>query len=264
MKDLVLEIVNRLDKPVESFTGGGFNYFIIDDLLPYDVARLIAKSFPSEELLKQRDTLREYKRVGVDFENYDSVMEKITYAFHDERVVAKVEQITGIKGMTPDRSLYAGGLSSMTKNSFLNPHLDNSHDDEGELYRVLNLLYYVTEDWKLENGGNLVLFPNGMNKPFVTVESRFNRLVLMETNDKSYHAVSKVIHSVPRRCVSNYYFGINSPTGHTYRHVTSFYAFPEESRMKQVIFDIDRLIRQKFSKAFKSLVQYKTWQKRDI
>lgn len=50
--------------------------------------------------------------------------------------------------MIPDHKLYAGVLSSMVNGSFLNPHLDNSHDDDGNLYRVLNLLYYVSYNWK--------------------------------------------------------------------------------------------------------------------
>jgi hypothetical protein len=107
MEDLILNILNRLENPIQSFTDGDFNYFVIDDLLPYDVARNIAENFPSEEVLKQRNTLREYKRVGVEFEKYDPVMEKITYAFHDDRVVRKVEEITGLRGMIPDKSLYA-------------------------------------------------------------------------------------------------------------------------------------------------------------
>lgn len=262
MEELILNILNRLENPIKSFTDGDFNYFVIDDLLPYNVAKNIADNFPSEEVLKQRNTLREYKRVGVEFENYNPVMEKITYAFHDDRVVKKIEEITGLRGMIPDKSLYAGGLSSMTKNSFLNPHLDNSHDDDGMNYRLLNLLYYVSEGWKLEYGGNLVLFPKGMKNRFVTIESRFNRLVLMETNHLSFHAVSKVINDAPRRCVSNYYFGKNPPSGNPYRHITSFFAFPEEPKLKQLLFDMDRRIRQKFSQSFKDLINYKTWQKR--
>ena len=86
----------------------------------------------------------------------------------------------------------------MAKGHFLNPHLDNSHDGEQKNYRVLNLLYYVSPDWKPEFGGNLELWDESVKKP-VEIPSLFNRLVLMSTNDKSWHSVNEVRIDRPRR-----------------------------------------------------------------
>lgn len=262
MEDLIKKILDRLELPIIQSNNGQFSFWIIDDLLPIQLALEIANKFPEETILRQRDTIREYKRVGVDFDRYEKIMEDITYAFHDHRVVKKIEEITGIKGMIPDEKLYAGGLSSMAKNSFLNPHLDNSHDDDHRLYRVLNLLYYVSHDWKLEYGGNLLLFPKGMKGEATEVESRFNRLVLMETNDLSYHAVTKVKCSNPRRCVSNYYFSEKSTNGKEYSHVTSFYSFPKGPKIQSFLLAVDRNIRQLISSRYKKLTNYKNWHKR--
>lgn len=55
--------------------------------------------------------------------------------------------------------MHRGGTSMMTKNNFLSPHLDNLHHKNPNPWRVLNLLYYVNPDWKLEDGGNLELRP---------------------------------------------------------------------------------------------------------
>lgn len=262
MEELKRLILERLKGDFESFINGNFKYWVVDNLLPDDVALNIAKSFPNEDLLRQRDSLREYKRVGVDFGAYEKVMEEITYAFHESEIVDEIERITGFRQMQPDHELYAGGLSSMTKNSFLNPHLDNSHDDSTKRYRVLNLLYYVSENWMTEDGGNLILFPNGMNKKPITITSCFNRLVLMETNDKSFHAVSKVCSNVPRRCVSNYYFSDIPTVPYDYKHVTSFYKFPEENAWKGIALAIDRNLRQHLSSTYKRLTNYKNWHKR--
>jgi len=62
-----------------------------------------------------------------------------------------IEEITGLKEMVPDKNLYAGGISLMANGNFLNPHLYNSHDNDMKYYRVLNLLYYCTPDWDIEN-----------------------------------------------------------------------------------------------------------------
>lgn len=259
---IVKLIEKRLLEPITSFDDGQFKYWVIKDLLPIDIANQIAESFPEEDILHQRDTLREYKRVGIDFDSYHPLMEKITYAFHDSKIVSLISKITGFKEMIPDHELYAGGLSSMSNNSFLNPHLDNSHNDSGSMYRVLNLLYYVSKNWKIEYGGNLVLFPKGLNKNYKTIFSEFNSLVLMETHDLSFHGVSKVKNSNPRRCISNYYFSTISTNNKNYRHVTSFFPFPSEGIFKKLSLSFDRNFRTIFSKHYKRLTNFKNWHKR--
>jgi Rps23 Pro-64 3,4-dihydroxylase Tpa1-like proline 4-hydroxylase len=262
MKELENIILSRLDGDIKAFTNGYFKYWIVDDLLPIELAQTIARAFPSEDVLRQRDSLREYKRVGINFDEYDPIMEDITYVFHNDQIVKKVENITGFSQLSPDRELYAGGLSSMVKNSFLNPHLDNSHNDSKTLYRVLNLLYYVSEARNPEDGGNLLLFPKGIDQPSVLIESTFNRLVIMETNDQSYHGVTKVISETPRRCISNYYFSMKPTVKHDYLHVTSFFPFPEDRKFKVIALFLDRNIRQHISKIYKGIFRYKNWHKR--
>ncbi|NVZ99640.1 2OG-Fe(II) oxygenase [Pseudomonas gingeri] len=144
-------------------------------------------------------------------------------------VVGKIAELVAIDGILPDPTLYAGGLSMMFKDDFLNPHIDNSHDAARALYRRLNLLYYVAPDWSLENGGNFELWDPQV-KTQKTLVSKFNRLVVMETNKDSWHSVSKVRVEGPRCCVSNYYFSEESPDDDdkSYFHVTSFNGRPEE------------------------------------
>jgi Rps23 Pro-64 3,4-dihydroxylase Tpa1-like proline 4-hydroxylase len=129
--------------------------------------------------------------------------------------------------LEPDPSLYAGGLSMMTKGDFLNPHIDNSHDGKRSRYRRVNALYYANLDWKLEYGGNFELWDDNVTER-VTIVSQFNRLVLMETNKYSWHSVSPVTADAVRCCVSNYYFSERSPDGETYFHSTEFTGRPEQ------------------------------------
>jgi hypothetical protein len=110
------------------------------------------------------------------------------------------------------------------------------------LYRTLNLLYYVTPDWELANGGNLELWDRDV-RGNVTIESRFNRLVLMETTPCSWHSVSRISVDRFRCCVSNYYFSLRSPTGADYFHVTSFSARPEQ-KVRRLIGWADAKVRQ--------------------
>lgn len=112
-------------------------------------------------------------------------------------------------------------------------------------------------------GGNLVLYPDGIDKNPVTITSKFNRLVLMETNNNSIHGVTKVLNKSPRRCVSNYYFSDNSTNGTDYKHVTSFFSFKKESLLKKTLLSIDRNLRGRFSSVIKSTINYENWHKRN-
>ncbi|NOT48292.1 MAG: 2OG-Fe(II) oxygenase [Acidobacteria bacterium] len=231
---LVNLILERLDRDKESISAEFNNsrgiktkFCPIDDLLPDDIAQRIAQTFPPSDKMRLLDSFREKKYTSKSLDQFDPLIADITFAFQDNRIIQKVAEITGINDAVGDPHLYAGGISAMERGHFLQPHIDNSHDGEQKNYRVLNLLYYITPDWRPENGGNLELWDEDVSK-HVEIPSLFNRLVLMSTNDKSWHSVNEVKASGTRRCISNYYFSPHSPNGYETTHVTYFMARPEQ------------------------------------
>lgn len=245
LADLILQKLNEKKQQMEADFKevGRINSCLIDDLLPPEIALEIYQAFPSRDEMAINKSLRENKRIAAQMDLYNPLLEEAVYAFQDERIVRVVEDITGLKEMIPDELLYAGGISLMSTGNFLNPHLDNSHDNERDHYRVLNLLYYVTPDWALENGGNLELWDHGMAAPQRVIHSKFNRLVLMITNKTSIHSVSEVVADGNRCCVSNYYFSKIPAEDSAYFHVTSFYGRPDEP-IKNLLLRTDSFIRQ--------------------
>lgn len=219
----------------------GVRYCYLDDLLPNEIANRIDSVFPKKNEMRLMDSFREKKYTSKDFNRFDPLLEDITFAIQDDAVIRIVEEITGIQEQRPDPSLYAGGLSRMEIGNFLNPHIDNSHEMTRTLYRTLNLLYYVSPQWSLENGGNLELWDKKVRNR-ITIESKFNRLVLMETNPWSWHSVSPVVVDRNRNCVSNYYFSRKSPIGVDYFNVTSYSARPEEP-LKRILSNVDNKLR---------------------
>ncbi|MDW5287564.1 2OG-Fe(II) oxygenase [Formosa sp. PL04] len=225
-------------------------YFYIDTILPVDIATEIHNQFPSPEDMTLKKSLREYKHVAAQMNKYNPILEEAIYAFQDEKIVRLVREICEIDDLYPDEKLYAGGISAMHKDQFLNPHLDNSHDKDRNRWRVLNLLYYVSPDWKDDNGGHLELWPNGLDKPQTVVHSKFNRLIVMATHQASWHSVSPVTADASRQCVSNYYFS-DSPLQTTDSfHVTTFRGRPEQKLTNQVL-KIDSFLRMNIRKIFK-------------
>ena len=207
---------------------------VIDDVLPPEELLDVYRRVPPTAALVRKKSLRECKWVGVQIEKYDPRIGEVLLAFQEPEVIASIARITGLAGIEADPSLYASGISIMERGDFLNPHLDNSHDGDQKRYRVLNLLYYASPDWKLESGGNLELWTGALDTP-VVIESRFNRLVIMQTDDTSWHSVQRVRAEGPRVCFSNYYFSAVSPADHEYRNVTSFRGRPEEGWKRAVL-----------------------------
>jgi Rps23 Pro-64 3,4-dihydroxylase Tpa1-like proline 4-hydroxylase len=206
--------------------------FVVDDLLNDSLARQIHEAFPSLGAMMRRRSIREDKYVATQMNRYDPLLEEAVFAFQEPAVIDAVAEITGIEELLGDPRLYAGGVSAMTRGQFLNPHIDNSHREDRETYRVLNLLYYTTPSWTPDDGGHLQLWDDGMRAQARTVHSRFNRLVVMATSTRSWHAVNEVMADGVRTCVSNYYFSHRpvdddgSVVDHDYFHVTTFRGFP--------------------------------------
>lgn len=257
LETLVKKILGRLDRGGESITAGfasetlvSTHFCAIDDLLPPEVARAIFNAFPKTGEMRFLNSFRERKYTSKSLDRFDPLVSDITFAFQDKRVIDKVSELTGITDTVGDPHLYAGGISTMTRGHFLNPHLDNSHDIDQQNYRVLNLLYYVTPDWQAKNGGNLELWDERVTKP-IEIPSLFNRLVLMATNDRSWHSVNEVKTDVARCCVSNYYFSPHSPNGYETSHVTYFTARPEQ-KLRRIVTRVDSDIRTAVRKLKKS------------
>jgi Rps23 Pro-64 3,4-dihydroxylase Tpa1-like proline 4-hydroxylase len=254
---IIKHIIERLNRDKEAIMddfnsdkGIQTKFAAIDGLLPAEITEQIYKAFPAGDKMRLLDSFREKKYTSKSLSEFDQLISDVTFAFQDERVINLVSEMTGIVDAVGDPHLYAGGISAMAKGHFLNPHLDNSHDHEQKNYRVLNLLLYVTPDWAPENGGNLELWDEKVTKA-IEIPSAFNRLVLMSTNDKSFHSVNEVKSEGRRCCVSNYYFSPHSPNGYETTHVTYFQARPDQT-VRRLITKADSEVRTLLRRVKKS------------
>ena len=225
-------------------------YFYVDNLLPIDLIDQIYQNLPKLSDSELKKNIREYKYVAYQMNKYNHLLEEVIYAFQEEKIVSIISEICGLQDILPDKNLYAGGISLMKKNNFLQPHIDNSHDKDRKLWRVLNLLFYVSPNWKLENGGNLELWNNGLEHAPIEIESKCNRLVVMSTHQKSWHAVNKVKTDDVRACISNYYFSKTSLLPDDNFHITLFRGRSTQ-KITDVLLRIDNGFRKSVRKLFK-------------
>ncbi|MGA7937429.1 MAG: 2OG-Fe(II) oxygenase [Kovacikia sp.] len=235
----------------EFFVGDRISSFYIDDLLNPDDARRIYEVFPTKEELIKVKNFRMYKYLEFQMSCFDPLLEEIIYSFQDARVMQVISDITGIPQLYPDETLSMSGISLTEQGGYLHPHLDNSHDIERKNYRALNLLYYVTPDWHANYGGNLELWDGGVGKACRIIPSQFNRLVVMMTNQSSWHSVSPVRHAGYRCCISNSYFSPQSVEQTNYFHVTSFRGRPSRP-FEDILLSGDTILRSKIPESVKS------------
>jgi len=253
-KEIIALITKRIENDLDTLirgweTSAPVQHIVIDELLPKELARKANQGFPRLEMMARAETIRERKYTSAKYADWGEETANIFLALQDAEVLALFTRITGIEDLAGDPSAYAGGISAMGAGDFLNPHLDNSSHPKIEGYRRLNALYYVTPDWRAENGGNLELWSSRL-KERIEIVSAFNRLVLMNTNRQSLHSVNKVrIPGQYRFCLSNYYFTTESPDGARYAHTTSFRGRPNEP-VKDLILRAEGVVKSKVQELF--------------
>ncbi|GIX30342.1 MAG: hypothetical protein KatS3mg124_0814 [Porticoccaceae bacterium] len=131
--------------------------------------------------------------------------------------LAILEEISGIAGLRADPELRGGGVHAIGAGGYLKLHTDfNWHPGLG-LYRRLNLLIYLNEDWPDEWGGHVELWDETLSRRLYSLAPRLGNALLFETTDTSFHG-----HPDPLRCpegifrksIALYYYTADRPAEH--------------------------------------------------
>jgi hypothetical protein len=124
------------------------------------------------------------------------------------RFLQTLEKITSIIGLIPDPYLEGGGLHLSLGGGVLALHTDFHIYQKLGLYRRLNLILYLNENWKQGDGGELELTLAGAeHSPNYCIEPLLNRAVLFQTDDKSIHGFSSPVrHETTRKSIAVYYY----------------------------------------------------------
>jgi Rps23 Pro-64 3,4-dihydroxylase Tpa1-like proline 4-hydroxylase len=84
------------------------------------------------------------------------------------------------------------GLHQGTDGSFLDIHVDFNIHHIKNVHRRLNMLIYLNKNWKPEYGGAMEMWNADMSKMVKAVPCEFNRCLVFETSEISYHGYSKI------------------------------------------------------------------------
>jgi hypothetical protein len=128
-----------------------------------------------------------------------------------------LEELTQIEEpLLADPSLFGAGLHQSMNGAFLNVHVDYNIHPETKFHRRLNVLVYMNPNWKEEYEGHIELWDltGKERKQLGRFSPDFNRCVIFETNEISFHGHPKKLNTpegVSRKSLATYYYTKNRP-----------------------------------------------------
>ena len=106
--------------------------------------------------------------------------------FNNPEFLEFLRELTGIEDLIGDWRFEGGGFHVTYPGGLLNIHHDFNYTDKmgpDRMYRKVNLLVYLNEDWEKEWGGELELWKSDVSSKFKSIVPQFNRAVLFNIED---------------------------------------------------------------------------------
>jgi Rps23 Pro-64 3,4-dihydroxylase Tpa1-like proline 4-hydroxylase len=224
----------------EFLTSEPFNHVIIDDFWLPEVAEELYNEFPGYNDDKIWNGVYANAIENKKTCNFWDRFPKITYrAFNflgTDWLQDKFRFVSNRPDISFDFGLHGGGWHAHANGGNLNLHLDyNVHPKLG-LQRKLNLIIYLVKDWNTSYGGGLELWTHDAltNKPLAhakTVDLKFNRAVLFDTTQNSWHGLPYPLtcpEGKVRQSMAAYYVG--NPPAQTEERPRALFAPREDQK----------------------------------
>lgn len=194
--------INNLYKLKEKYINAEpFENIIIPNFLNEEYAELIYNKFPSnfENWHKYYNPI-EIKYANDDINNMNENIKKLFYILSTNELINIFSKISGIENLEYDPYLHGAGLHVQPRNGRLHMHLDYEKHPYINKERRLNLILYLSKDWKEEWNGYTELWNKDMTKCVKKSQVIFNTAIIFKTNDISWHGVPEKI-----KCPQNIY-----------------------------------------------------------
>jgi hypothetical protein len=198
-----------------------FRHIVIDDFLTTEFCTRLLEQFPPFERGNARDEAGE--------PGNKSTVEAVrglgpAYAALDDAVQSRdfldlVGRITGTDALLYDPWYFGGGTHENRSGQNLDAHVDFNRHPVERWHRRLNLIVYLNHEWDASWGGALELHsdPRGEGDRVISIAPLFNRAVIFETTEWSWHGFPRIQlpsgrESTTRKSVALYFYTKDRPT----------------------------------------------------
>jgi Rps23 Pro-64 3,4-dihydroxylase Tpa1-like proline 4-hydroxylase len=202
--------INDIEKLKSTFVNAEpFEHIVIDDFLNDKYAEKLSNVFPNdyEKWHKYENPIE----VKYAFDNINILPEELKnyfYILSTKMFIYKIQKLTDIDELEYDEYLHGAGLHSHSKNGRLNIHLDYEKHPYSGKERRINIILFLSKEWKKEWNGANELWNKDISKCIVKTDVKFNRAIIFKTNDISWHGVPDKIlcpNNIYRNSLAYYY-----------------------------------------------------------
>jgi hypothetical protein len=202
-------------------TAQPFRHLCIDDFFTAEAAAASLNDFPPFDREYARNEFGEYggKAVINNIAGISPFYARLYDYLMSPGFLGAMSAITGIDNLHGDPTLYGGGTHENVNGQALDVHVDFNFQIEGGFHRRANLLLYLNREWDPAWGGAIELHSDPRrpeHDAFEQFNVTFNRAVIFETNERSWHGFRTIdlpqdrLH-LSRKCLSIYLYTPDRP-----------------------------------------------------
>jgi hypothetical protein len=193
------ETLNRAGAHRQSFLGAQpFRHVLIDSFFDEAFAERLLVDFPVFDPALAKNEIYGGvwgKAANPKIREIAPVYRELYELIESRHFLDFMGEITGISDLLFDPAMYGGGTHENRNGQDLDPHVDFNYDEKQQVHRRLNLIVYLNKGWRTEWGGALELHSNprkpGENQ-VRAFDPIYNRAVLFETNERSWHGFPRI------------------------------------------------------------------------
>ena len=185
-----------------------FPHVIVDNFWNPDVAENLLAEIKDLEYNAEYSNAFELKNACNIWDRFSPTIYQAFTFLSSRKFTDYLSNILDIPDLIPDIGLHGGGVHYHPPGGKLNPHVDYSHHPKLGFRRKLNFLIYLNPYWQTEHGGELGMWTPGQIEDYMDpakiISPIFNRAVIFETTQTSYHGLARPT-TQPRRSMALYY-----------------------------------------------------------
>jgi len=225
-----------------------FDHWVLDNFLDKNLAKQLSNDFLdySSDKWYVYDNPLENKKTLNNYYYFPPTTYKFVSYLNSPEFLKIISNVTGITKLYPDIGLHGAGWHIHGNGGKLNVHFDYNIHPKLELQRKLNIIIYLTEHWDTDWGGNLEFWSHNTNtnkpsKKIKTIKNVFNRAVLFDTTQNSWHGFPQELtcpDHIHRKSIAMYY--LCDPPQDTDQRKRALYV-PSEQQVNN--FEIQQLIK---------------------
>lgn len=176
-----------------------FKHLLIDGFFEEAFAQELLEKFPAFNAALAKNEIYEGvwgKAVNENIRAIAPVYRKLYELVASKDFLDLIGEISGIPDLLIDPKYYGGGTHENLNGQDLAAHVDFNYDQAQQLHRRLNLIVYLNKGWLEEWGGALEIHSNPRNHEEDHIKAYnpiFNRAILFETNEYSWHGFPQIV-----------------------------------------------------------------------